>query len=391
MTQPPDSMEMIRRWVDSVRQAGMASADREDRRLENAVVSDPEILDALCDLLAAAESDHRGDERPAGASRRGADAGAEGLVEAITQALDAKLDALATRVIDGVAEALLHPLVSEVQNLAQCSQATEGQPNGLLDALRASRHADGREDGTEDEGRADSSAIAALLQFQGEGDGAETIRHLTHQLELARREIDDLKQQNEDLASQVAKHQVNETGHAANLSFDAESLSWEERKERILAQLEADDLLAQQEAEAGMPAEQRLEVQRIIDVTAREIARRDREIQELRTIVEEQSQTRGEVAIGAAAIAQMLDVDPLIEEERKKLRRIQEEWEEKLRQAEIDLSMERAKLARQRRELESEREELKSKLAALEAEATAPTGRRRRWLDHLGLHDDKDR
>jgi hypothetical protein len=94
------------------------------------------------------------------------------------------------------------------------------------------------------------------------------------------------------------------------------------------------------------------------------------------------------VAIGAAAIAQMFDTDELIQQERQKLKEIQLEWETKLRQAEIDLSMERAKLARERTQLESELEEAKRCLPADAATEVAKGGRTRKWLEHLGLKDE---
>ena len=50
----------------------------------------------------------------------------------------------------------------------------------------------------------------------------------------------------------------------------------------------------------------------------------------------------------------MFDQDEIIREERENLKQLQQQWEEKLRKAEIDLSVERAKIARERAELEEQ-------------------------------------
>ena len=152
----------------------------------------------------------------------------------------------------------------------------------------------------------------------------------------------------------------------------------------ILQQLEEDD------SSSNLGESQKLDVERIVASTNEEIARRDREIEELRSIVEQQSDTRQGVAIGAAAIAQMLDSDELVSQERQKLKDIQHEWEEKLRQAEIDLSMERAKLARERLELEAQRERaVEDQPDPHEQDEDGEKGRTRKWLVHLGLRDEQ--
>lgn len=207
----------------------------------------------------------------------------------------------------------------------------------------------------------------------------------TELLEKAKLEIDDLRNQNADLATQVARQQVVESGSSPDAQFDQESLSWEERKQLIIRQLESDEDGGTGQTDSTT----RFEIEQIIETTNAEVARRDREIDELRSIIEQQADTKQGVAIGAAAIAQMLDSDELIRQERQKLKEIQSEWEDKLRQAEIDLSMERAKLARERTQLESERNDAKLALPLVKPESSeAP--RTRKWLEHLGLRDEKN-
>jgi hypothetical protein len=84
----------------------------------------------------------------------------------------------------------------------------------------------------------------------------------------------------------------------------------------------------------------------------------------------------------------MLDSDELIAQERQRLKQIQREWEDKLRQEEIDLSMERAKLARERTQLEEELDNVKSLQNSPAASPPGGRGKTRKWLEHLGLRDE---
>ncbi|MCA9193076.1 MAG: hypothetical protein KDB03_14980 [Planctomycetales bacterium] len=208
---------------------------------------------------------------------------------------------------------------------------------------------------------------------------------LEREVERLKIELEDLRIQNNDLASQVARNQM-----ADNPSFsriDQESLTWEERKHLIMQQLEAECDGDQEPVEC----DRRLEIDKVIRATNLEIQRRDEEIEELRRIVEQQANTTQGVAIGAAAIAGMVDNDELVQLERMRLKEIQSEWEEKLRQAEIDLSMERAKLARERSQLETEISEIQSQLNSTSITSGKNQGngsKTRRWLDHLGLREE---
>lgn len=229
---------------------------------------------------------------------------------------------------------------------------------------------------TEQGDQEDSDGPASKLL----SEQAETISELRDELAEALEQIATLRQ------SQVSSGEGGNSNNFANAS-----LSWEERKQLIMQQLEHDD------GDGGEVDEStRLEIDQILESTQAEIDRRDREIEELQSIVQQQSDTKQGVAIGAAAIGQMFDEDSLIVEEREKLKTIQSEWEEKVRQAEIDISMERAKLARQRTEVETKVAELEAQLKRhggnlAPPESSEETGgnRTRKWLEHLGLRDEK--
>ena len=89
-------------------------------------------------------------------------------------------------------------------------------------------------------------------------------------------------------------------------------------------------------------------------------------------MLDNQAQQVGDVAIGAAAVAQLLDTDELVRQERESLKQLQDGLREQLRKAEVDISLERAKLARERAELDE-------KLRGWESEkANLPSGKWRR-------------
>lgn len=205
----------------------------------------------------------------------------------------------------------------------------------------------------------------------------QAVEGLRSQRDQAQDEIEELKNQNRELAAKLASQQVNDAGTSGQVSL--ESMSWEQRKLHMLQRLNAED----DDDQSGDAAQRRLKIDEVIDRTDRELAKRDAEIAELRCLLEQQSMAAGDVAIGGAAVLQMLDQDELIREEREKLQRIQTEWEEKLRQAEIDVSLERAKLARERIDIEQRLAEMRE---ATKAEAK-PESKGRKWLAQLGLTD----
>lgn len=170
----------------------------------------------------------------------------------------------------------------------------------------------------------------------------------------------------------------------------APALDWESEKRRVLAALEAE---GDGSSDDGTPrAGNEVDIQSLVHRTDMLLAERDREIAELKQLLKQQSANLGSVAVGAAAIGELLDADAIIQEEREKLRLLQAEWQEKLRTAEIEISVERAKLARQRAELEEMLRE--NPLPNHHPEAAAPVKADKtpsgRWLARLGLKDTKD-
>lgn len=215
-------------------------------------------------------------------------------------------------------------------------------------------------------------------------DAAE-LEELRDRHEMAMFEIHQLKEANQDLTDRLEKASTQTDSNAAESTSGA--MDWESQKKRMLEELNEFDEADKEQVEA------RLSIEETIRTTQRAIANKDEELAELRKLLADQSSNIGGMAVGANAIAEMLDGDELIRDEREHLKKLQDEWREKLRVAEVDLSVERAKLARDRSELEDKIQQLASENAKWETltgksdKAEKPT--RNKWLARLGIQDDE--
>jgi DNA repair exonuclease SbcCD ATPase subunit len=220
----------------------------------------------------------------------------------------------------------------------------------------------------------------------GDGDSSE----LQERLEMALADVKDLKARNTELTEELA--QLRTSGATASSSGGGGVLDWEARKQQLLAQLESDFDSADPQQKAA-----KLTVESAIQRTEEVVSAKNQEIEELQRLLSEQSGNIGGVAIGAAAIAEMLDTDELIRQERENLRDIQEKLREQLKQAEIDLSVERAKIARERAILEEKLREFEEQKQNLPATSDDPADKskkgsnRGRWLQRLGLRNEEEK
>ena len=214
---------------------------------------------------------------------------------------------------------------------------------------------------------------------------------LEQQLAELQSQVVDLKQQNRELAAKVADREVQES-IAAN--GEVESLSWEQRKQLILQQMEQESFDAESFV-ARLPSttEARETPALFVERLMGELEARRREVVELRDALDDQSHAGdGQQAVGTAAIAKLVDDDEVVRQERERLKDLQSEWEEKMREAEITASLERAKLSRERQELAKRRAELDEGLAHLRRESRHQEDTKdrkdtanRRWRVKLGL------
>jgi len=227
---------------------------------------------------------------------------------------------------------------------------------------------------------------AELLARPTTGDSSEVAEDASRRYQMALDDIRDLKARNAELQRQLTETQ-SATARRGAAALPADSGGdWEAQKRRLMAELESDD---QHDAES---TDRRLKIEEIVARTDKIIAEKNREIEELRNLLSNQSNSLGSLALGAEALEQVLDQDAIILEERQRLQQLQDECRGKLRQAEIELAMERARLARRDAEIEEKirNADLHRSSADADAAALAPTGRpvRGRWRTQLGLTDD---
>jgi hypothetical protein len=173
-------------------------------------------------------------------------------------------------------------------------------------------------------------------------------------------------------------------GAAAQTSLGG-GMDWEAQKRRILAALEAES----EEEDKATPG-RRVQIEEVVQTTEQALRQKEQEIADLKQLLDDQSKNIGSLAVGAASLEGILNKDALILEERENLRCLQKQWEEKLRQAEMEMSLERAKLARDRVQIEGKLRMLTS--AGNEAASPADAEKaekpvRGRWRSWLGLKD----
>ena len=136
----------------------------------------------------------------------------------------------------------------------------------------------------------------------------------------------EIRQQREESAPPEEARNANSPRNAERRSAApavAEAgLDWEAEKRRILAALETEDQAPETEAEAA--AWQKIE--EIVRTTDQVLAEKDREIGQIKQVLQEQSNNLQGVAVGAAALETVLNQDPLICEQRANLQQLQQQW-----------------------------------------------------------------
>jgi chromosome segregation ATPase len=287
-------------------------------------------------------------------------------------------------------------LLAEIAELRDQNQMLRAECDDLKEAAGQSQI--GSETVREDLSQRIQELETLLEQAQDQSSTPESEARLQSDLEEIQKKyraaLDEVHQKSDritKLEGQLGSGKFNSpiVAAASSLSFD-----WEAQKQRMLLELESegdndDDPRRQQE---------RLKIEQVIKKTDALVREKEQELAGLQQLLEQQSSNVGGMAIGAAAIAEMLDTDEIIVEEREKLRRQQAEWEEKLRTAEIELAMERATIARQSsaieeklRTYERQQQDMKNSVAdSGTSEKGNETPKKGRWLTRLGLRDQND-
>ncbi len=196
---------------------------------------------------------------------------------------------------------------------------------------------------------------------------------LRRQFEMAVENVRELKQRNEELEVALNEKQPLRSAKSASSPFD-----WETQKAQMLHDLDGDD---------SLDPEDRISIENAIRLTDSIVEEKDKELASLRSLVA-QRETVEEVVVVPPSNEE-IDNDARIMQERERLRLLQEEWREKLRAAEVEIAVERAKNARARASIEEQMRDLEQQANML-AKLEKGRGTGRRWMDHLGLNRKDD-
>ncbi len=197
-------------------------------------------------------------------------------------------------------------------------------------------------------------------------DGAD-YEDLRRQFEMAVETIRSLKERNQQLETQLSEG--GRESHDRPTSFD-----WETQKARMFQELGDDKEVS---------ADDRATVENTLRVTDKIVREKEREVESLRSQLEQARKHAVPAPPEEGASDSVLDGDQRIQQERERLRKLQEEWREKLRAAEVEFAVERAENGRQRAALEEKMRKLESQARMLEK---LDKGRgAAKWRDHLGL------
>ena len=204
-------------------------------------------------------------------------------------------------------------------------------------------------------------------------------------------ELRRLEQRNAELEQQLATSRATATAGRLNSppGRSAGHLDWEAEKRRILAVLEADT-----DGDDQARRDERLRMQDVVKATDEAMVAKDRQIREISERLEEGRRNTAASAAAAVPVEQAMAYDAALRDEREKLQLLQTQWQEKIRQAEVQLALERATIARQRADMGGqtpaageETPESPTPSPATESEPPAKASNRGRWLARLGLTD----
>lgn len=220
------------------------------------------------------------------------------------------------------------------------------------------------------------------LEEQGattDPEAASKLSDLERRYELALDDLRQAKQEKDDLEARLGQG-------AAAASGAIDGNDWQAQKARLLAQLEGEP---DDEASSPERKAERLRIEEAIAATDAAVAAKEQRIAELTERLRELAAAAEATPDPADAEqvrreqeAEILDADEIVQQERARLTALQEEWSEKVRAAELELSVERAKLARERASMEDQIAAAARNEGESSSEGSQP---RRRWLAALGL------
>jgi len=211
-------------------------------------------------------------------------------------------------------------------------------------------------------------------------DNQQELSDLERRFEMAAEEVQQLKQDNASLQEQLSSAPC-ESPVAVD---ESGPLDWQAQKAMLIAELEAEE-------HGGVAAERceaRTTIEGTISITDRVVAGKEEEIQQLQKLLDSRPAEEPIAEAPSEPHAELFDQDELIQAERTRLQQITEAMDAKLREAELEISVKRATLAREQAALQEKLAQLpEEKVVDEEPEATGKP--RRRWLSALGLKEDE--
>jgi hypothetical protein len=237
--------------------------------------------------------------------------------------------------------------------------------------------------------RLEAAISSGTAETTDKAGGDEDEGEYRRRYEMAFDDLRELKASNSLLQEQLSKARAAASTLAKENRPLQPSLDWESEKLRILAALESE--LDENDSERRA---ERLKIEEVLQSTERVIAEKNKEIQELKQRLEPPA-SGGPLDQMAAAMELTLKNDIVIQQERERLRQLDEQLQSRLCRAEIEISLERAKLARDRAEMEERLRAAGLDAAKTPAEskgAAAEQPAHGRWLSRLGLTEaDRER
>ncbi|MCA9229179.1 MAG: hypothetical protein KDA57_00895 [Planctomycetales bacterium] len=217
---------------------------------------------------------------------------------------------------------------------------------------------------------------------ESDAEAQQAMADLQRRFEMAVEDVRHLKQANAALQEQIK----DAPSVSPVVVDDGAPLDWQAQKARLLAELDAED----QGSITPERCEARTTIEGTISITDRVVAEKDDEINRLRELLESQKHTEApRQQPEQTSHEELFDQDEVIQAERKRLEEVRLEMEEKLRTAELEISVKRATLAREQAALEEKLAQIPQEAVEEEKPVSADKPRRR-WLSALGLKDDED-
>ncbi len=199
------------------------------------------------------------------------------------------------------------------------------------------------------------------------GTDSADYEDLRRQFEMAVETIRSLKERNQQLETQLTE--AGQESQDSPTAFD-----WETQKARMFQEMNDD---------AELSSDDRCTIEETLRVTEKIVQEKEREVESLRSQLEQAREQAVPAAADAGAGDEALDADERIQQERERLRKLQEEWREKMRAAEVEFAVERAENGRQCAALDEKMRELESQARMLEKLDKSRGAAK--WRDHLGL------